>query len=636
MQKLTLKSKIKEVYANPVGHDILKKLLLQLNISESWITNPAIRNMKLDMLKSIAGKRLDAEFFDIFLTLINSEHEVPREDAVPIARTWWKEAVFYQIYPRSFMDADGDGIGDLRGITEKLDYLQELGIDAVWLSPIYDSPNDDNGYDIRDYYKIMNEFGTMEDFDQLLKGLHERGMRLIMDLVVNHTSDEHRWFKEALRDPDSKYRDYYFFRDHKDKNTGEQNETPNNWTSFFGGSAWNTYEEEKTSALHLFSKKQMDLNWENKDTRDEIYAMIRWWLEKGVDGFRLDVINYISKTEGLPKGNESIGKLLGFYGIEHYFYGPSLHKYLREMKKEAFLPYDAFTVGETPGIGMEMAKLLTAEYRRELDMIFSFDHLEMPGKFKFDEYNYDLNYLKQYLIDWNRNYGNHCWMSLFYDNHDNPRMLSKINAAPEFRDLLAKLLCVIQFTVKGTPFVFQGQELGMINADFRTIDELRDIESIRMYEEYCKTMQEDKALHKILAGTRDHARTPMPWNDSANGGFTTGTPWILGGDDYIRHNAKLEKKDRHSVYRFYQEMISFRKDHSVFVYGDICFCEEKRSDVFAFYRSSQKEMYYVECNLSNKKQVRKEKMNGYVLCMTNYTKLKDILRPYEANIWRVR
>ncbi len=636
MQKLTLKSKIKEVYANPVGHDILKKLLLQLNIGESWIINPAVRNMKLDVLKTVAGKRLDAEFFDTFLELLNSEHDVPREDAVPIEPAWWKEAVFYQIYPRSFMDGNQDGVGDLKGIIEKLDYLKELGVDAVWLSPVYDSPNDDNGYDIRDYYKIMHEFGTMDDFDELLKGLHDRGLRLIMDLVVNHTSDEHPWFIQALEDAGSKYRDYYLFRGLSCEDERKETGAPNNWTSFFGGSAWNIYKEDDCAALHLFSKKQMDLNWDNKELREEIYKMIRWWLAKGVDGFRLDVINYISKKEGLPKGNRSIGELLGFYGIEHYFYGPSLHKYLREMKKEAFAPYHAFTVGETPGVGMEMAKLLTADYRRELDMVFSFDHLEMPGKLKFDEYNYDLNFLKKYLIEWNRNYGNHCWMSLFYDNHDNPRMLSKVNAAPEFRDFLAKLLCVIQFTGKGTPFIYQGQELGMINADFRSIEALRDIESVRMYQELCETMHEDKAFHKILSGTRDHARIPMAWNDSMHGGFTKGTPWIYGGDDYITHNAKQEKKDRHSVLRFYQEMIAFRKEHPALIYGDINFCEEKRADMFCYYRMYQNEMYYIECNLSSKKQLRKEKMNGYVLCMTNYTRLKDILRPYEANIWQVK
>ena len=294
-----------------------------------------------------------------------------------------KEAVFYQIYPRSFKDSNGDGIGDLQGIISKLDYIKKLGIDAIWLSPIYDSPNDDNGYDIRDYKKIMDEFGTMEDFDQLLDEVHNRGMGLIMDLVVNHTSDEHQWYQRAISEPDSKYGDYYIFKDQ-----------PNNWTSIFGGSAWNYVEERNQYALHLFSKKQMDLNWENENLRAEIHDMIRWWLEKGVDGFRLDVINYISKSHGIPDGSESIGKVMGLYGMEHYFYGPNLHRYLRELKEKVFMPYNAFTVGETPGIGMEMSKLLTAEDRNELDMVFSFDHLETPGHYKFDDYRYDLNYLK--------------------------------------------------------------------------------------------------------------------------------------------------------------------------------------------------------------------------------------------------
>jgi oligo-1,6-glucosidase len=312
-----------------------------------------------------------------------------------------------QIYPRSFQDSDGDGIGDLKGIIMRLDYLKTLGVDAIWLSPVYDSPNDDNGYDIRDYYQIMKEFGSMDDFDLLLKEVHNRGMRLIMDLVVNHTSDEHPWFQEAIKAPDSKYHEYYHFHKSEDGNP------PNNWTSFFGGSAWNYYEDNNEWALHLFSKKQMDLNWENEKVRKEIIGMIRWWLTKGVDGFRMDVINYISKSEGLPGGNESIGKLMGYYGIEHYFYGPKLHQYLKELKQEAFEPYHAFTVGETPGVGMEMSKLLTADYRKELDMVFSFDHLETPGHTRFDDYRYDLNYLKKYMSDWMENYGDHCWMSLF-------------------------------------------------------------------------------------------------------------------------------------------------------------------------------------------------------------------------------
>lgn len=365
---LTINNRIKDIYANPVGRDIIRKLLLQMGHSDIIVKNPVVGNLKLKSLPRLSMGYVDKGFLDTFLELLNSEPDTPRTDSCPVTHAWWKEAVFYQIYPRSFKDSSGDGIGDLRGILEKLDYIKMLGVDAIWLSPIYDSPNDDNGYDIRDYRKIMTELGTMEDFEKLLEGIHTRGMRLIMDLVVNHTSDEHEWFTKAINEPDSQYGDYYIFRD-----------KPNNWTSFFSGSAWKYIKERREYALHLFSNKQMDLNWENPTVRREVKDMVSWWLQKGVDGFRMDVVNYISKRDGLPGGNEKIGALMGYYGVEHYFYGPHLHEYLRELKREAFAPFGAFSVGETPGIGMEMSKLLTADYRGELDMVFSFDHLETPG-----------------------------------------------------------------------------------------------------------------------------------------------------------------------------------------------------------------------------------------------------------------
>jgi len=339
-KKLSLDSKIGDLYNTPVGHDALAKVLLQVGVPESAITNKVVSNMKLKHLARVAKLPLGKDFFDALLHLVNTEEDVPVVSEGKITKKWWKEAVFYQIYPRSFYDTNGDGIGDLRGIIEKLDYLKELGVNALWLSPIYDSPNDDNGYDIRDYKKIMEEFGTMEDFDEMISEIHKRDMRLIMDLVVNHTSDEHEWFQNALKDPDSKYRDYYYFR----KDDGSKTE-PNNWTSFFSGPAWNYYEDIDSWALHLFSKKQMDLNWENQEVRDEVISMVNWWLDKGVDGFRMDVINYISKEPGLPQGNEAIGNLMGFPGIEKYYYGPRLHEFLREIQEKAFTPHEAFSVG---------------------------------------------------------------------------------------------------------------------------------------------------------------------------------------------------------------------------------------------------------------------------------------------------
>lgn len=620
---LTKNNRIKDVYANPIGRDIIDRVLLQMNISKRAVTNPIVGNLKLKALPKLLQKKLDEGFVNTLLTLLNTEQETAKADNEPIQKAWWKEAVFYQIYPRSFKDSNGDGIGDLQGIISKLDYIKELGIDAIWLSPIYDSPNDDNGYDIRDYHKIMAEFGTMEDFNRLLAEVHNRGMRLIMDLVVNHTSDEHEWYQKAINEPDSKYGDYYIFKDH-----------PNNWTSFFSGSAWNYVEERKQYALHLFSKKQMDLNWENETLRHEIHDMVKWWLEKGVDGFRLDVINYISKRSGLPDGNESIGNLMGYNGVEHYFYGPRLHEYLHEMKEKAFIPYNAFSVGETPGTGMEMSKLLTADYRKELDMVFSFDHLETPGHTRFDEYQYDLNYLKSYMINWMENYGNHYQPSLFYENHDNPRMISKINSDLKHRKVLGKLLAVIQLTLRGTPFIYQGQELGMINQNFQSITELRDVESLNLYDELRKTMKKEEAFAKILAGSRDHARTPMQWNNQEYAGFSTGESWIMMDEDYKNCNVEAQLQDENSILRFYQNLIAFRKEHKVIYYGDVLFTNQKEKDLFTYYRKDETETLYIEINLSSSSKKRTKSPKGICL-LSNYSEVSSsLLRPYEASIWK--
>ena len=622
---LTKNSHIRDLYAQPVGRDILRKVLLMAGKSDTLLRLPIISGIKLKTLPKLARGRLDEGFIDSLLEIVNGEADAPRNDSDTETPAWWKEAVFYQIYPRSFKDSNGDGIGDLRGITEKLDYLRELGINAIWLSPVYDSPNDDNGYDIRDYRKIMTEFGTMEDLDELLAGIHERGMRLIMDLVVNHTSDEHEWFKKAVAEPDSKYGNYYIFRD-----------KPNNWTSFFSGSAWRYIEERKQYALHLFSKKQMDLNWENAEVRQEVSELVRWWLDKGVDGFRMDVVNYISKREGLPHGDETIGALIGFTGMEHYFYGPRLHEYLHELKLGAFAPYDAFSVGETPGIGMEMSKLLTADYRGELDMVFSFDQLETPGNSRFEDYRYDLNYFKKYMTDWMENYGNHCRMALFYENHDNPRMVSKVNPDPKYRTVLAKLLATMQLTLKGTPFIFQGQELGMVNRDFSSIDELRDVESLNLYEELTKTMSEADAFKIILSGTRDHARTPMQWTDGEYAGFSECEPWIDGGNDYKSCNAAAQAGDKDSVLNYYRSLFALRGAHNALIYGDIKIVDKNEKNLFSYWRSDSSEAFFVECNLGSAMKERRGRLPDAMRVLSNYSDTpKKLLRPYEAVIWSV-
>ena len=590
MKKITENSSLKEVWATPVGHDVLAKILMQMGISESVIKAPIVRGLKLGKVMQLAKKtplfakdtspEVIKELTDGLIELINSEEDevVPKDDVPTPA--WWKEAVFYQIYPRSFKDTNGDGIGDLRGIIEKLDYLKDLGVNALWLSPIYDSPQDDNGYDIRDYRRIDAMFGSMEDFDELLAGVHERGMHLIMDLVVNHTSDEHEWFKAALADKGSKYRNYYFFRD-ADKGEGVP---PNNWDSFFAGSAWNYYPETNSFALHLFSKKQMDLNWDSPELRADVIDMIKFWLEKGVDGFRMDVINYISKTPGLPNGNETIGALMNFRGVEHYFYGPRMHEYFRQIKKEAFEPYKAFSVGETPGFGMKMAQLSTAEERRELDMIFSFDHLETPGHVRYDNYRYDLNYYRDYITDWMNNYGSQCWMSLFYNNHDNPRMASKVDERvgnnPQLRRRIQTLLAVMQFTLRGTPFIYQGDEMGLTNYDFAGIEELQDVEIKGFYKTFLETMTPEEAWEKALCGTRDHARVLLPWND-----FPADRP------------ERMNQQPDEDITRLYKDLIALRAGSPALLYGRFALLDG-RKDHFTYMRTKGDETYVIDCNLS--------------------------------------
>lgn len=625
---LTKESRLKDVYANPIGHDIVYKILLQMGKSERWVTNPFVANLKLKTVAKLAKGLLGEGFIDTLLQLLNSNRTLLPRSAATSTRAWWKEAIVYQIYPRSFMDGNGDGIGDLEGIIAKLDYLQELGVDVLWLSPIYDSPNDDNGYDIRDYEQIMAEFGTMADFDRMLAAIHARGMKLIMDLVVNHTSDEHRWFVDSRSNPDSLYKDYYLWQ----KADGDG--PPNNWTSFFSGSAWNYYEERGEWALHLFSKKQMDLNWDNPTLRQDVYAMIRRWLDKGIDGFRLDVINYISKQDGMPQGNESIGKLMGYYGIEHYFFGPKLHEYLQEMRQETFAHYDVMTVGETPGVGREMSRLLTAESREELDMVFSFDHLETPGKVRFDDYRYDLNYAKQYYTDWMLHYGNESWMSLFFENHDNPRMISKVNPDPRYRDVLGKLLAMMQLTLKGTPFIYQGQELGMVNADFTSIEQFRDVESVNLYRELVPTLGAEAALAKVISGSRDHARTPMQWSGDAYAGFSTVEPWLYVGADDERYYVEQALVDQTSVVHFYKRLIALRKADDVLVYGDFIPVAQRKKDLFCYYRTLGGTKYYIEMNVADRERKRAHAVAQYERLLSNYDCEAMSLRPYEATLYR--
>lgn len=569
---ITMNSTISDVWHTIVGHDILAKILLQLNIPEQVIANPVTGSLKLKHLVPLTKKILDEEFWDAFIKLVNSEQneEAPLNGFV--THQWWKKAVFYQIYPRTFMDSNKDGIGDIKGIITRLDYLKDLGVDCIWLSPVYDSPMADNGYDIRDYRKINPDFGTMEDFDALLHETHKRDMKLIMDLVVNHTSDEHKWFQSAVNDPASPYRSYYFIR--------KKGEKTNNWTSFFSGSAWSTYGDHEDQALHLFAKKQVDLNWDEPGVRKGVSDMVNWWLDKGVDGFRLDVINYISKDAGLPEGDESIGKLMGYTGIEHYYYGPHLHEYLHELYENAFGPHHAFSVGEAPGLGMKMSRLVTGEERKELDMVFSFDHLETPGHVRWDDYRYDLNYYRDYIIDWEEHYGNNCWMTLFYNNHDNPRMVSKIDPDNRYRKEIEILLAVMQFTLKGTPFIYQGDEMGLTNYAFHSIDEIQDVESINYFKELQeKGKTKEEAWHTILAGTRDHARRMLPWNEE--------------------EKPSLRQYPDEEITNTYRYLIHYRKKHKTLIYGNFkVLCKAKNR--FTYERYDDHGDFIIDCNLSYK------------------------------------
>lgn len=612
------KTTIKEIYEHPIGHDVLAKLFMQLGISDKWIDNPIVGCLNLKTVKRLVSKHFNEAFFETIIDLLNQEQAKVPMDTEMATPTWWKEAVFYQIYPRSFKDSNGDGIGDLKGITSKLDYLKELGIDALWLSPIYESPLDDNGYDISNYHQILADYGTMDDFDELISELKKRDMRLIMDLVVNHTSDEHPWFIEAINNPQSDKHDYYYFSDQ-----------PNNWVSFFSGSAWRYIEQNDEYVLRLFSNKQIDLNWHNPQVRQEVADIVNFWKAKGIDGFRLDVINYIAKNS-LKDGDETVGKLMEFYGIEQYYFGEKLHEYLQELNDKAM--HGLFSVGETPGIGIEMSRLLSNEKRNEFNTVFMFDHLETPGHVRFDDYQYDLNFVKTYYQDLYGRYSMGEWPSLFFDNHDNPRMISKIDPSGIYRKRLGKLLATLILTQRGVPFIYQGQELGLLNQKFESIDDCRDVETLNKYQVLLEEgKSESEAFKIILAGTRDHARIPMPWHE----GFSESEPWIKPYHS-IEVTDESERKDETSIYHFYKELIQLRKQHQAFQLGETKFVHQKKKNYFGFYRMLEGKSFFVEMNLSSKSVKRFEDIRPYTKLIGNARyHLENELSPYEVNVYQV-
>ncbi|MBT2755839.1 alpha-glucosidase [Mesobacillus foraminis] len=508
-------------------------------------------------------------------------------------KQWWKESVVYQIYPRSFMDSNGDGIGDLCGIISKLDYLKELGVDVIWLSPVYKSPNDDNGYDISDYQAIMDEFGTMEDMEELLKQLHDRGMKLMMDLVVNHSSDEHHWFVESRTSKDNPYRDYYIWR------PGNAGSEPNNWTSFFSGSAWQYDEASEEYYLHLFSKKQPDLNWENPVLRKEIYDMMKWWLDKGIDGFRMDVINLISKVEGLPSAPG--GKKYD-WGGDYFMNGPRVHEYLQEMNREVLSEYDIMTVGECPGASTGDAVKYANHEGTELNMIFTFEHMDLDSGSggKWDVKPWKLADLKAVMSKWQNDLEGKGWNSLYLNNHDQPRMVSRFGNDKEYRVESAKMLGTFLHMMKGTPYIYQGEELGMTNVRFERIEEYNDIEIHNMYKERVVEGGQDHKtiMEAIYTKGRDNARTPMQWDSSGNGGFTEGTPWLKLNPNYTEINAAQAVADPDSIYHYYQQLIKLRKEHDIIVYGKYELILEDHENIYAYTRTLGTERLVVMSNFS--------------------------------------
>lgn len=559
------------------------------------------------------------------------------ERRTKMKKVWWKEAVVYQIYPRSFMDGNGDGIGDIKGITSRLDYLKELGVDVLWLSPVYKSPNDDNGYDISDYQDIMDEFGTMEDFDEMLEEAHKRGLRIVMDLVVNHTSDEHRWFMESRKSKENPYRDYYIWREPK-----ADGSAPNNWGSCFGGPAWEYDENTGMYYLHLFSKKQPDLNWDNENVRKEVFDMMNWWCEKGIDGFRMDVISMISKTPEMPDGHSDDGTL-GDFG-PYCIHGPHVHEYLQEMNEKVLSRYDIMTVGETAGVTIEQAQQYAGEDRHELNMVFQFEHVESDGKYgKWTDEKVSLPFLKQNLSKWQTELYGKAWNSLFWDNHDQPRAVSRFgDDRPEYREVSAKMLATCLHMMQGTPYIYQGEELGMTNYPFQSKEDFRDIESIHAYEDWVESgkVSREKFWPCIINKSRDNARTPVQWDDTEHAGFTTGTPWIPVNPNYKTINAKAELEDADSVFHYYQKLIALRKQYPVIVYGkyELQLADDK--NLFAYTRTLDGEQLFVVCNFTeNTCNVQiPEAFETSECLISNYGKTcykgSVELAPYEAFVLR--
>ena len=556
---------------------------------------------------------------------------------------WWKDCVIYQIYPRSFMDSNGDGIGDLPGITAKLDYIQQLGVDVVWLSPVYKSPNDDMGYDISDYRDIMDEFGTLADWEALRDGLHQRGIRLVMDLVVNHTSDEHPWFREARKSRDNPYRDYYIWR------PGRDGREPNNWRSFFGGSAWEYDELTGEYYLHLFSRRQPDLNWENPAVRREIYDMMRWWLDRGVDGFRMDVITMISKVAGLPDAPVTSDEPYQ-WGGQFFIHGPRLMEFLREMRAQVLDDYDIVTIGEAVAATPAHALELTDREHGPLDMLIHFEHMALDhdpnGPAGYGWRPWSLIELKEITTRWQTALAERGWNTQYFSNHDQPRQVSRFGDDGRYRVESAKLLGTFLHMLQGTPFIYQGEELGMTNVAFDSINDYRDIETLNHY----RLMLEDgatpeQAMELVHKRSRDNARTPMQWSAEEHAGFTTGTPWIGVNPNYREINVEQALADPDSIFHYYRKLIQLRKEHPVIVDGRYQLILDDHPEIYAFTRTLGDDRLLVILNFSSREPVFNlpedvPAQEGELL-IANYAVDEGVdfrefpLRPWEARVYRL-
>lgn len=555
---------------------------------------------------------------------------------------WWKNSVVYQIYPRSFKDSNGDGFGDLQGVIEKLDYLKELGIDVIWLSPVFDSPQDDNGYDIRDYRKIYEGFGSNQDMEELIQKAHDRNIKVVLDLVANHTSDEHTWFVESRKSKDNPYSDYYIWKDPK-----ADGSEPNNWGSSFCGSAWEFCPERGQYFLHFYSKRQPDLNWENPKVRHEVYDLMKFWMEKGADGWRMDVIASISKEQSYPDYPEKEGQK--YYTGKYHSNGPRLHEFLHEMNQEVLSKYDCMTVGEAPGSTPEVARLFTDPKRQELNMIFTFEHMNIdriPGSVnrKWALKPFDLRKLKRIMSEWQTQLYNRGWNALYFENHDQPRVISRWGNDTEYREACAKAYATVLHGMQGTPYIYQGEEIGMTNVAFE-LEEYEDIEVRNAYQELViknGTISKEEFLKAVWNKSRDNGRTPMQWDDSENAGFTSGKPWFKISDRYQEINVKkaLEKKD--SIFYYYKDLINLRHTEPILTEGTYKLILEEDEQIFAYLRSTDKECWLIVANLSE--QFRSSDMlkefAGELeeIKIGNYarTSLEGELRPYEAFMMRIR